>query len=205
MMERRLVADCAESVVSWLAPACERIELAGSIRRERSEVNDIELVCVPKRDPFDRLSLILIQLDDLALLTAGPKSKGQDKVPHGPRYYRLQTHPRAFRDTPPIQVDVFAVLRPAEWGVIYTIRTGSKDFSKWMVTEALNRGFQVRDGQLFKIHKNEQPWRFEKIPCPEERGFFTALGLSWVEPRDREQPPLLGSRTVQPNQSINQS
>jgi hypothetical protein len=38
----------AQQIVTWLTPFCERIEIAGSIRRQRPIVNDIDLVCIPK-------------------------------------------------------------------------------------------------------------------------------------------------------------
>lgn len=41
----------AEALRDYLAPACVRIEIAGSIRREKPEVKDIELVCEPSMVP----------------------------------------------------------------------------------------------------------------------------------------------------------
>jgi len=37
----------AEALVELLAPACERIEIAGSVRRKKLNPNDIEIVAVP--------------------------------------------------------------------------------------------------------------------------------------------------------------
>ncbi len=38
----------ARRIVEQLAPSCERITIAGSIRRQQSLVNDIEIVATPK-------------------------------------------------------------------------------------------------------------------------------------------------------------
>lgn len=38
----------AEDLVRELAPLCERIEIAGSIRRMKYVVNDIDLVVIPR-------------------------------------------------------------------------------------------------------------------------------------------------------------
>ena len=38
----------ANQALSELAPNCERIELAGSIRRKKAEVKGIEVVAIPK-------------------------------------------------------------------------------------------------------------------------------------------------------------
>ena len=46
-----LAVAIAEEVRALLAPACERLEVAGSIRRRRPDVGDVELVAVPKTAP----------------------------------------------------------------------------------------------------------------------------------------------------------
>jgi len=38
----------AEELKALLQPSCHRIEIAGSIRRQKPEVGDIELLCIPK-------------------------------------------------------------------------------------------------------------------------------------------------------------
>ena len=45
---RAVVLPITERLVSILAPFCERIEIAGSLRRLKPEVGDIELVVIPK-------------------------------------------------------------------------------------------------------------------------------------------------------------
>lgn len=38
----------AENVKSFLEPYCQRVEIAGSVRREKTEVGDIEIVVIPQ-------------------------------------------------------------------------------------------------------------------------------------------------------------
>ena len=38
----------AWSVLESLSPYCKVIDIAGSVRREKPEVKDIEIICVPK-------------------------------------------------------------------------------------------------------------------------------------------------------------
>ena len=38
----------ADELLEFLRPFCERIEVAGSIRRKKSEVHDVDLVLIPK-------------------------------------------------------------------------------------------------------------------------------------------------------------
>jgi DNA polymerase (family 10) len=40
--------ELAKKIVRLLTPLCERIEVAGSIRRRKAEVHDIDLVLIPK-------------------------------------------------------------------------------------------------------------------------------------------------------------
>ena len=41
--------DTAHAVIDRLAPHCERIDMAGSVRRRCNSVKDIEIVCQPKK------------------------------------------------------------------------------------------------------------------------------------------------------------
>ncbi|MGN7786778.1 hypothetical protein ACTJIJ_19755 [Niabella sp. 22666] len=43
----------AERVVELLAPHCEKIDVAGSIRRQKKIVGDIEIVCQPKKETIN--------------------------------------------------------------------------------------------------------------------------------------------------------
>ena len=47
-MKLEAAIQIAERVKSALAPYCERIEIAGSVRRRKADVGDIELVCIPR-------------------------------------------------------------------------------------------------------------------------------------------------------------
>ena len=196
-MEWPHAIDLAKNIRLLLLASCERVEIAGSLRRMRSEVNDIELVAVPKRNPFDQLHLQILDMLSHHLLEPGLKSKDGKKAPCGPRYYRLQI------PNPPFQLDLFAVFEPADWGIIFTIRTGSAAFSHWLVTEALRRGFKVQDGQLFKIDRKTQPWILTKIPCPNEGDLFRALGLAFIDPPNREIPPSISTAPQPTNQPTN--
>lgn len=56
-MEWSKAIGYARDVKLLLQPCCDRIEIAGSLRRLRSEVHDIEIVTKPKMDPFDQLQM----------------------------------------------------------------------------------------------------------------------------------------------------
>lgn len=183
MMEWASAIEVARAIRVELQPACGRIEIGGSLRRLRPEINDIEIIAKPRVDPFNELDLLLIGLIAKKRLAPGPGSSDGKKPPYGPRYKRLA------EPLSGMQVDVFSVLPPAEWGIIYAVRTGSAHFSHWLATRAIERGMRIRDGQLYTYDKTMQPWREFTIPCPEEENFFQALGMPWIPPQNREQPP----------------
>ena len=49
-MKLKDAEELAKRIVEHIRPHCERVEVAGSIRRKKSEVRDIDLVLIPK--PF---------------------------------------------------------------------------------------------------------------------------------------------------------
>jgi len=168
----------ADKVLADLAPYCQRIEIAGSLRRKKPEVGDIEIVCIPKitwsRDlfgefshPHTRLELYLSILPpDWKFIKDGPRFK-QVELPEG------------------ITLDLFSVLPPAQWGVIFAIRTGPAEFSKWIVTPRKRGGALPSNCKV----KNGGVWRNgAMISMPEEEDFLSLLGLAGLPPEARADP-----------------
>lgn len=185
-LARSEAAALAWELVALLGPFCERIEIAGSLRRQRPTVGDIELVCLPRygaasRDLFnERISagVNLLDLECDRLFMLGTIGKRYDKNGH-PRWgsgLKWAT----YRD---VAVDLFPVISPAQWGVDFLLRTGSAAFSKRFVTPAekgglLPPGMLVSGGAL---------WRGDaRLETPEEVDAFKAIGLRYVEPSARE-------------------
>lgn len=153
----------ARELVAQLKPACERIEIAGSLRRRRSEVGDIELVAIPRPDLFGNSQI------DHRLLELGLKP-----LINGPKQKKL--------DLGDIQVDLF-LCTSETWGVIFALRTGSAEFSKWLVTKRAYGGacpsyLDFRDGRIWRGDSSQS--------TPEEGDVFELLGVCWVSPPDRE-------------------
>lgn len=162
----------ASELMSELAPYCDRIAIAGSIRRKKPEVKDIELVAIPTL-PTNLFGNVVdvgrtaldCKLDDL----------GFPRTRDGQRYKQLM-HPAG------IKVDLFLVRPPAQWGVIHMIRTGPAEFSQWIVTRrrlggALPDYMRVRNGGVY-IGETLNP-------TPREEDFFFLLGIPLTEPENR--------------------
>lgn len=185
-LERAAAIAC--ELRDTLAPACDRIAIAGSIRRLRPQVRDIEIVAIPKIETVgagnlwgdtvdvDRLEALLVALRESGVLpardVAAHRANGDVDYGHklGRAYQALE-----YRDLP---VDLFIVRPPAEWGVIFALRTGPGDWNQRIVTDARERYLRrVDGGQLFAAGAH--------VPCPEEADFFAGIGQDWFEPEHR--------------------
>ena len=177
----------AAELVEMLRPACERIEIAGSIRRRKADVGDIELLAIPRIMPvrnllgepaasIDKLDLLCRELVRGGVLTARG-ANGRSAL--GPRYKRL-----AYQGFP---VDLFSVLPPAQFGVLFLIRTGPAEFSRRFVTHRRRGGMLpewlvVREGALWQ----RMPDRLLKlVDAPEEGDVFRLLSIDYIPPEAR--------------------
>ena len=175
--------DLAEQLRAELLPGCDRLEVAGSIRRGKPEPRDIELVAIPTiqmgtnyNDMFGgdvEENLLLEALD--SVYSKNEWALDQVLKRNGPKYKRL-VHLNSG-----ICCDLFIVTAES-WGVQFTIRTGPGDFSKALVTRARGLGMRVDEGQLWRVHRDDSR---TVVPTPTEQDFFTALRLPYLEPSAR--------------------
>lgn len=180
--ERILLAladEYAGELVARLRSFCGRIEVAGSVRRRKATVGDIEIVCeatqeIVSRDLLDgsvtfRAPTIHAELDRMAM----QGELGRSVTQHGSRYRRYP-----FMVGSRIFVDFFIVLPPATWGAILAIRTGPADYSRMLVTRLRERGYRSTDGRVL------DRWG-RAIPTDTEEQFFAACGVDWCRPEER--------------------
>jgi DNA polymerase/3'-5' exonuclease PolX len=177
-----MAALIAQSLVNLLAPACARIEIAGSIRRRRPEVGDIELVAQPIQrleifTPAGQLfpecgwrNLLDARLEELLAVDVIRKHPTDPKW--GEKYRKL------WQPDAGVQIDLFILTPPAEWGPALVIRTGPADFSREMVTA-------LRRRQMRCEHLAIQTFTGEHVPCPDEETFFELCGYSYLPPERR--------------------
>lgn len=165
----------AEKIRAALAPACRRVEIAGSIRRQKAEIGDIEIVCIPQYAPdlFGDPGQSLLDLLLVDLL------KNERLLPGGANGDKYKNFYVPAADG--LKLDLF-ITSPECWGVIYTIRTGSADFSHKLVTPRKHGGLlpsdlRVADGRIWRGN--------EALETPEEADVFKAMGMDWIEPRER--------------------
>jgi len=171
----------AQALVHHLGPHAERIKVAGSLRRRKEEVGDIELVMIPKihreknllGEEGDRFDTIQKGIDSYIQCESRPGyGPSLERLNDGDRYMKLR------ETVVGVQIDLFVVRPPAEWGPIFSIRTGSADFSRRLVTSLRNRGMRCEDGRV--LDRNNR-----LVSCPEEKDFFKAAGVPLIDPAKR--------------------
>jgi DNA polymerase/3'-5' exonuclease PolX len=158
----------AEDAMHVLAPHCERILIAGSIRRLRPDVKDIELLVIPKHVPAGLFSDELeVDPDFCAAVNHWRKVKGE---PTGK--YTQRVLPGGMK------LDLF-IATPDNWGWQLCLRTGSAGFNAHVMLPALKRhGYVMEQGAI---------WRNgQVVPTPEETDVWSLSGLPWLEPWARE-------------------
>ena len=151
----------AEKVKAELAPHCFRIEIAGSTRRRKLEPNDIEIVAIPK--PYE-VGLFRSGV-------AGVVDQWQFVKGELPCKYTQRILPEG------IKLDLFFAT-PENWGLIFAVRTGSADFSHYVLARGwVRQGYHSKDGMLCR--------NGVIMECREERDLFRMAGVAWVEPEER--------------------
>lgn len=176
----------AGELVDLLAPDCERIAIAGSIRRRKPMVGDIEIVAIPRfeqvttglfEDVTHQVDMLHAQLAELI----GTGVVGSRSVEVHRRDGSVETQQRmgerykalVYRDLP---VDLFMADRDT-WGCIFALRTGPGEWNTKLVTDCQRFFRRVEGARVLHLGR--------PVPTPEEPDFFAAVGQPWVEPWER--------------------
>lgn len=211
--------ELAEQVIGLLGESSQRVEIAGGIRREKPEPHDMEIVSIPRftslpqkqlkisetgeavEEKVNLLHLRICQLVAEGTFKFGKPNKVGGKAPFGNRIYRLQFGGE--------QLDIFVVLPPAQWGVVFTMRTGDAAFTQRLMSAGWRYGLHFNEGHLEQwMTSDGKPVTTPKLPAdnkfmrevvntPEEEDVFRALKLKWTEPKDR-----IGSISYQGESSV---
>jgi DNA polymerase (family X) len=174
-MELIKAREIAEELKRSLGPACERIEIAGSIRRQKPDVGDIELLIIPKygglMGEVNRLDQEIVdlmlgrvldyRLNKLGRRVYGPKNKLMVHVPSG------------------VGVDIFSTDELC-WHVSLVVRTGGKVTNQRIAMAAIKKGWHLQAyGAGFSTPDGD-------VVCKSERDVFEAVGLPYLPPERRE-------------------
>ncbi len=153
--------DLAQDLLGELAalPSVQRAAYAGSLRRMRETVGDIDLL-VTSCEPAEVMEAFC----------ASPRVARV--LAHGPTKTSVLT-------TKGVQVDV-RVVDPAVWGAALMYFTGSKPHNIHIRTLAVRAGLKLSEYGLFEADSGRQ------LAAATEEDVFARLGMPWIMPTLRE-------------------
>lgn len=174
--------EIARPLAFALEQVCERVEIAGSLRRKKPQVGDIEILFIPRladdkndmfRPTFVSLAeglingwlqdnLLAMRPSKTGVFTWGPKNKLGVHVASG------------------IPIDLFATTQE-NWFNSLVCRTGGKENNLLLTKTALSKGFSFEAyGSGFSNLRGGP-----RHDSTSERDVFDFIGLPYKEPQDR--------------------
>ncbi|MER6015850.1 DNA polymerase/3'-5' exonuclease PolX [Streptomyces bluensis] len=153
--------ESAEEIVAELSriTGCEHCAYAGSLRRMRETIGDIDiLVAADRSAPF------------MDALTELPSTA--EVIAHGEKKTSIRT-------VKGVQVDL-RVVRPDSWGAGMQYFTGSKAHNIRTRTIAVHLGLKLSEYGLFETEGGE------RVASRSEDEVYSRLGLPWIPPTLRE-------------------
>lgn len=199
-MQYKIAREIANGLLAKLTQHCINIDVAGSVRREKADVKDIELCVNPKVTQVKDLFGEVLGVQRLASFVSAVKKLGiilKGDVREG-RYVQIAL-PEG------INLDLF-IPQPTDYWRQYIIRSGPSEYSHNVVAVAwLKKGYcGTKDGlrlqeECYKkqigTYGDGRP-KFEWIcnsqtptlppQFSNEYDFFTWLQIHWMEPSKRQ-------------------
>ena len=181
----------AAKIADWLRDKTERIEIAGSIRRDRSVCNDVDIVCIPKfeeiKDMFQTVVGKKNHLFDFMfkyLSDPGNISKGSKGISSGPRQMVVQL--------PKCQLDLWYA-DEKNLATRLLCRTGSKEHNVWLASRAKRKGWKwnsyegiLTDGRWIESAAGDDYAGGHLNQFSTEEEIYAFLDLPFIEPKNRE-------------------
>jgi len=175
----------AKDLCDALSPLCEpdRLIVAGSLRRRKQMVGDVEILYVPKTDThpdglfdskaFDLTDLLIDKLLHYGLLKKRPNSAGY--FTWGPK------NKLAIHSASGIPVDLFATTEACWWNSL-VCRTGGKENNLLITTTANRQGwsFEAYGSGFMKLDKSDH------YQTKSERDVYDFIGLPYLDPSLRK-------------------
>ncbi len=151
--------DLAESVVKTVSTwkGIDRVSLAGSLRRRKEIVKDVDIVCSSKTPKA--VMKKFVELEGVGTVIAHGETKSSVLWKNG------------------IQIDL-RVVKDLEFPYALHHFTGSKEHNTALRTLAKEKGLKMNEYGLFKEEK--------LLLCKNEEEIFKALGLYFIPPEMRE-------------------
>lgn len=163
--ERILLSEAhlvAEAILNELkkVSGVEQISVAGSLRRQKETVRDIDILCTAKQS--ESVMSAFVKLPQVKEVLAQGVTKSSVRLENG------------------IQCDL-RVVEPEQFGSALQYFTGSKEHNVALRILANKNGYTISEYGLFKIGDEKRP-----LAGATEESIYKKLGLSYIPPELRE-------------------
>lgn len=184
-----LADKIAGKIVDELGGYCQRIDIAGSVRRRRPNVGDVDIVLLPKDGQRRDIEKRIQQNPNTAIQK------------NGAAILQLVLHNG-------VQVDLYfaqpavndlAGYVPGNYGMRLLAMTGSREHNVFLASEAKKNGLHfapykglLRGGQYVRTKPDangitrDEYVGGEVFAAEEELNIFRELGMGWIPPEQRE-------------------
>lgn len=168
----RLIAPLVERLRA--APGVERLEVAGSYRRRKETVGDIDLLAIA--DDAAPVMQAFTSYPAVERIDGAGSTRGTVVLESG------------------LQVDLRIVPRES-YGAALVYFTGSKEHNVRLRQRAVERGLKLNEYGVFRADdedprrdsgRDPSPRHGERVDGAEEADVYTAVGLPWIAPELRE-------------------
>lgn len=162
----------SNKIIDELKPFCIRISIVGSIRREKKQIGDVEILCIPKtiEESTDLFGEDHPRVEGfINTINKWEKVKGDPECGR----YTQRIHPSG------IKVDIF-IVEPDNWGLHMVIRTGSWEYSKRMLGQTIKQAGYYSEGGFLRDLKTNKI-----VPVKEEKDFYNLINEPWTLPLTR--------------------
>lgn len=172
----------ANELVARLTPHVERIAIAGSVRRLKPFVGDVELLFVPKLADvadglFDTVKESVTDHAIDAMLADGALAKRPSKTG---QFAWGALNKLAVHSATGIGVDLFCEPCAGDWWRSLVIRTGPKEMNLRLIDSAAKRKVRVH-----AYGHGLTDFGGSSIPCASEEEFFAICGVAYLPPDKR--------------------
>ena len=186
--------EVATLVIAALKPLAGRVEYAGSLRRMRETIGDVDILATAEdEEGAARLMSAFRELagasapedngaseDNSKRYSVPPAGQEPGVIVSGPTKTSIRVSAGAGGQA--LQVDL-RVVRPAAFGAALQYFTGSQAHNVAVRQIAVRKGLKLSEYGLFRVAEGEPD---ELIVSGDEEEVYRALGLQWVPPPMRE-------------------
>lgn len=182
-MKREDILSIANDICNLFEPHFSKYMVVGSLRRKKQEINDIDIVAIPKSQErwyIDKIQDLINSLDPEGITEAKALGKsGVSRFSKGNKIKRFQVNG--------VMIDLY-LANEMTYGTLILIRTGSEQHNIKLTTEAIKRGMKLfaNGSGLCKTAIVEGKETITDVIQNTEEGILRELCGKYIEPEMRE-------------------